>query len=474
MEKFTSIQSLQNITRIFDLQKANERAVKLSTAKQRKEKLSKLQRAISGKEAEIYAALKSDLRKPEFESAAMEVNFTQTEIDFAINNLSDWMEPQRVPSNLVNTLTRNHIVYDPKGLCLIISPWNYPFQLLMSPLVSAIAAGNCCILKPSELAPATGSVLAALIRETFKENEIALMEGDAELATQLLSMPFHHIFFTGSTSIGKVVMEAASKHLTSVTLELGGKSPAIIDKHADLKKAADKIAWGKWTNAGQTCIAPDYVFVHASQRDEFVELLKQSIQKFYFQNNQLNKDDYGKIVSERHFARLKNLTEDAIAKGAKVQEGGTFNETDGSIVPTILTHVDLQSLIMKEEIFGPILPIITYSDIQETIEYVGRNDHPLALYIFSNKKSVVDTIIKQTSSGGVCVNDVLIHISNPFLSFGGVGASGMGGSHGFYGFRSFSHERSVMIQNRFLDFGKIVYPPFKGKKWMMKLLKKLV
>lgn len=459
---------------IFNAQKQNQLAVKTATISERKAKLKKLKAAIVANEAAIIEALKKDLRKNAFEAAVFEVYFIYAELDFAIHNLALWMRPQEVPSNLVNLMTSSYIHYEPKGVCLIIAPWNYPFQLLMSPLVSAIAAGNCCVLKPSELAPATSSIVAKFIRETFSENEIAVVEGDATVSSGLLALPFNHIFFTGSTRIGKIVMAEAAKNLATVTLELGGKSPVIIDSKSDLKKAAQKVAWGKLANAGQTCIAPDYVFVHESQQEKFVDLLKEFIEKEYFSNGAINKDDYGKIVSEGHFRRLKNLVEDAVKKGGNVKIGGAFEEEDRTAHPTVLTGLSADALIMQEEIFGPVLPVVTYKNMAEVINYINANDKPLALYIFSNSKRNVKQIINQTSAGGTCVNDVMIHISNPNLSFGGVNTSGMGGSHGFHGFKVFSHERSVMHQSRWFDIGKIAYPPYKGKGLILKLLKKIM
>ncbi len=463
-----------NIKRIFDAQWKNQLSVKLSSIDDRKAKLKKLKTAIKDNENAIFEALKKDLRKPVFESAVFEVFFVYGELDFAIKNLSLWTEPQIVPSNTVNMLTKCSINFEPKGVCLIIAPWNYPFQLLISPLISAIAAGNCCILKPSELAPATSSVLTNLIKETFNEEEIAIIEGDVSVSTELLSFPFNHIFFTGSTKVGKIVMEAASKNLSTVTLELGGKSPAIIDENADLRKAADKITWGTFANAGQTCIAPDYVYVHENQLEEFIELMRENIEKKYFDKGRLNKEDYGKIISDSHFKRIQILLDEAIKKGGQVKIGGTFEESDRTIHPTVITNVSLDSFIMKEEIFGPVLPVLTYKNLNEVISFVNANSKPLALYIFGKNKRNIDTILKQTSSGGVCVNDVMIHISNPNLSFGGVNASGIGGSHGVYGFKAFSHERSVMVQSRLVDIGKIVYPPYKAKGLILKLLRKLM
>ena len=460
--------------RIFDAQKNNQLAVKLASIDDRKAKLKKLKAVIKANENDIFDALKKDLRKSVFESAVFEVLFIYAEIDFAIKNLPVWTSPQTVPSNLLNLMTKCKITYEPKGVCLIIAPWNYPFQLLMSPLISAIAAGNCCILKPSELAPATSGIVMKLITEIFKENEIAVVEGDVSVSTELLSLPFNHIFFTGSTQIGKVVMEAAAKHLASVTLELGGKSPAIIDINTDLKKAAAKIVWGTFANAGQTCIAPDYVFVHEDQQEKFIELLRENIEKEYFSKDQLNKEDYGKIISEGHFKRLKNLLDDAIQKGAQVRIGGTFEESDRTVHPTVLTNVSLDSRIMLEEIFGPVVPVLTYKNINEVIDYVNSQNKPLALYVFSNSKQNVETILSQTSSGGSCINDVMIHISNPNLSFGGINTSGIGGSHGAHGFKAFSHERSVMYQSKIMDISKIIYPPYKGKEMILKLLRKLM
>ena len=462
------------IRSIFATQKKNQLSIKLLSIDERKGKLKKLKNAIKAKENDISEALKKDLRKNPFESAVFEVFFIYAEIDFAIKNLSLWTSAQTVPSNLLNLMTKSKITYEPKGVCLIISPWNYPFQLLMSPLISAIAAGNCCILKPSELAPATSKVLANLIKETFQEDEIALIEGDVTISTELLALPFNHIFFTGSTQVGKVVMAAAAKNLSSVTLELGGKSPVIIDDNTDLKKAASKIIWGKLANTGQTCIAPDYVFVHENQQEQFIKLLKSTIEQTYFINGQINTEDYGKIISPSHFNRLKKLVEDAIQKGAEIKIGGTFEEFSQTIYPTVLTNISPDSLILQEEIFGPILPVLSYKNINEAIDYINANNKPLALYIFSDNNSSIEHILKTTTSGGVCVNDVLIHISNPNLSFGGVNTSGMGGSHGFHGFKSFSHERSVMYQSKLFDISKIIYPPYNGKQMVLKLLRKII
>jgi aldehyde dehydrogenase (NAD+) len=453
----------QKVNSLFEAQRSNFPAVKAASVDARKAKLKKLKIAISLREKEVIEALRKDLRKPAFESCIWEIYLMYGEIDFAIKKLSDWTQSHKIPSNFLTLMNDSRVIYEPKGVCLIIGPWNFPFQLIIGPLISAIAAGNCCMLKPPSMAPATSAIVSKIIKETFNENEIAVVEGDASVSTELLSMPFDHIFFTGSPNVGKIVMAAAAKHLTSVTLELGGKSPVIIDEKADLEKAASKIVWGKFANAGQTCVAPDYVFVHESKQEKFIDLLKVYIEKEYIINGTLNKEEYCKIISESNFKRVKNLFDDAVRSGAQVKIGGKFDESNSTIHPTVLTDVSKESLIMKEEIFGPVLPVLTYKNVSETIDYINSKDKPLALYVFSNNNTVVKDIISQTSSGGACINDVVIHYTNPNLPFGGVGNSGMGNAHGFYGFKAFSHERAVMYQSRLADFNAMIYPPYAGK-----------
>jgi aldehyde dehydrogenase (NAD+) len=299
------------------------------------------------------------------------------------------------------------------------------------------------------------------------------VEGGSEVAIELLKQPFHHIFFTGSTATGKKVMEAASAYLASVTLELGGKSPVVILPGADLKKTAAKVTWGKFVNAGQTCIAPDYVFVHEQAVDEFCELVGEQINKYYYKGKTLNTGDFGKIISASHFQRIKNLIEEGIASGGKVIVGGTFTESELRIHPTVIRLPYRKSKLMQEEIFGPVLPVLTYTHLPEVIDYINANNKPLALYVFGNSQEA-DALLNQTTSGGACVNDVMLQISNPHLPFGGVNSSGMGGSHGFHGFKTFSHERAVMYQARFFDFGSIIYPPYSGKERILKLLRKIM
>lgn len=463
----------QQIKSVFDLQQKYKFDLRKTDAKTRIGKLKLLKEALEKADEEIFAALEKDLRKNRFESAVTELYFTYAEIDFAIKKLKAWMRPKAARRTMNNFFASNKIYYEPKGVCLIIGPWNYPLQLMMSPLVSAIAAGNCVILKPSELSEETAGVISKLIAATFEPKEIACFEGDAGVSTELLKLPFDHIFFTGSTTIGKVVMEAAAKNLTSVTLELGGKSPAIVDGTCDIKKAAEKIAWGKLVNAGQTCIAPDYVLIEESKQNDFIEHYKIEAGKMFGEGAEIDKKDYAKIVNDKQFKRLNKLKEDAIADGAVLAFGGETDEQSLTLMPTLLTSVNGKSAIMQEEIFGPILPVITFENLQEAIDLVNSKNKPLALYIFSDNKQHQHKIIKETSTGGTCVNDVLVHISNPNLPFGGVNSSGMGSYHGVFGFKTFSHERSVVFQSKF-GLTKMIYPPYEPKMGLLKWLKKLM
>jgi aldehyde dehydrogenase (NAD+) len=463
----------KSIKEIFELQKVHSISLRSTVAAERKEKLRNLKFLIQENEGIIFDALQKDLRKSEFESALTEVYFVYAEIDFAIKNLSSWISPRRVSAGLSSFFTKNRIFYEPKGVSLIISPWNYPFQLLIAPLVSAIAAGNCAMLKPSELSPATTTVLFKLINDNFDSREIACFDGGVEVSEALLELPFDHIFFTGSPKIGKVIMAAAARHLSSVTLELGGKSPAIITEDADLKKAAEKIVWGKFMNSGQTCIAPDYVLIHSSKEQEFLRLAASNIDQLFYNNNLLDRASYGKIISMSHYQRLKSLRDKAVEDGAQIIKGGVDCDEDQTIEPTLLNKVSVSSAIMQEEIFGPLLPVLTYDSVNKAIAFINQMPKPLALYIFSGSDDVIRNTIRQTSAGGTCVNDVVIHISNPNLPFGGIGNSGSGSCHGFFGFKAFSHERAVMFQSK-IDFSKIAYPPYQEKKSLLKWLKKIM
>ena len=465
---------MQNsITEIFELQRVHSISLRSSTDRERKEKLKKLKLLIQENEALIFEALHKDLRKSEFEAALTELYFVYAEIDFAIKNLSSWMRPLRVSASLSNIFSKNRIFYEPKGVALIIAPWNYPFQLLIAPLVSAIAAGNCAILKPSELSPATTSVVSKLINKNFNPKEIACFEGGVELSEALLDLPFDHIFFTGSPKVGKLVMSAAAKNLSSITLELGGKSPAIITHGANLEKAAERIVWGKFLNSGQTCISPDYVLIDAKLEQEFLRLASEKIDQLFYKNDELDKSSYAKIISKNHYERLKSLRDAAVKDGASILKSGPDSDEDQTIEPCLLSNVSPDCELMKEEIFGPLLPVIPYQSIDKAINFINQRSKPLALYIFSESDSLTQNIIKQSSAGGTCVNDVLVHISNPALPFGGIGNSGTGSCHGFFGFKAFSHERAVMFQSK-INFNKMAYPPYSEKMGLLKWLKKMM
>lgn len=464
----------EKIHQIFQLQQAHKYTLRNENATARIAKLKTLKRAIEEYEQEIYTALQLDLRKSTFEAAVSELIFVYGELNFAIKNLKGWMRPKKVGKTLNNPLAKNRVFYEPKGVCLVIAPWNYPFQLTMGPLISAIAAGNAVMMKPSELSPATSAVVSKILAKIFRPEEVACFEGDANTSTELLKLPFDHIFFTGSTAVGKVVMAAAAKHLSSVTLELGGKSPTIIDKEVNLEKAAEKIAWGKLLNSGQTCIAPDYVFIHESQIVQFTGLYKAAVQKMFFtESGQINHAVYGKIISPAHFKRIKALVDEALEKGARIDVGGSFDEKNQTIEPVVLSRMPTGLRVMDEEIFGPILPLIVYHNLDEVIGQINDKSKALALYIFSTNTKNIRKIIKNTSSGGVCVNDVLLQISNPKLPFGGVNGSGTGSSHGFFGFKSFSHERAVLFQSS-IDFSRLIYPPYRGKEWVLKMLRRIM
>ena len=464
---------IDQIDLIFQQQQLFKIELRHSDAQQRIKKLRKLRRAIESHEDLIYDALAKDLRKSRNEAAISEVLFIYGEIDFAIRHLRKWMRPKRVGRSVTNLLAKSSIVYQPRGVVLIISPWNYPFQLTMSPLVSAIAAGNCIILKPSEHSPYTAVAIQKMISESFDPNEVVCIEGEKSTAEALLKLPFDHIFFTGSSVVGKQIMKAASDHLGSVTLELGGKSPVILDETAHLEKAASKVAWGKLINAGQTCIAPDYVLIPEKRRDEFVIHYLNAVKKMFFTiDGKIDPTVYAKIINQKHADRLLGLIRNSVQGGARLVEGGVLSE-DLTLSPTLLLDVSLDNAIMGEEIFGPILPVITYGKLEEAIAIVNRSEKPLALYVFSENKHSIQQVVQQVASGGVCINDVLIHVSNPYLPFGGVNGSGQGSCHGFFGFKAFSHERAVMHQSRYA-LSTLIYPPYTEKKIIFKLLKKWI
>ena len=439
--------SLSDMKRIFDLQQQHQWNMKASSADERKTLLSQLRDAVKAHGDEIIEAVKKDTRKPVMEVGITEVANVVANIDRNINNLDEWMRPLDVQSSL-DPDDSAQILYEARGVCLILGPWNFPLGLVFGPLAAAVAAGNCCMVKLTDLCPATASVAGKIISEVFDEKEVALFEGEVDVATALLELPFNHIFFTGSTRVGKLVMAAAAKNLASVTLELGGKSPVIIDDGADVEKIAGDLAGAKQFNGGQACICPDYVFVKESQKETLVNTFREKVKEnLYDEDGNIKKENIAQIVNPQNFARVKGLFEDAIAKGACVAVGGELEEGDLTVHPTMLTDVTPDMAILQEEIFGPVLPVMTYDDLDEAIEYIERRDKPLALYVYSPDQDNIDRVLKRTSSGGVTVNGVFSHYLENNLPFGGVNGSGMGSYHGHFGFKAFSHERAVYRHN---------------------------
>jgi aldehyde dehydrogenase (NAD+) len=431
--------------RIFALQRAHQWEVKATTATQRKEKLRKLKAAVEAHGEALVAAVRQDTRKPEQEVRITELLNVLANIDRNIANLDEWMQPVEVAPSLDRNDSAR-IVHEARGVCLILGPWNFPFGLVMGPLAAAIAAGNCCIVKLTDLCPATASVAARIVKATFDENEVAVFEGGVDVATALLELPFNHIFFTGSTRVGKLVMAAAAKHLASVTLELGGKSPVIIDADADIAKVGADLAAAKQFNGGQACICPDYIFVRAQQKEQLVEEFRAKVQQNLYPGGSFEKARIAQIVNEPNFLRIKRLFDDAVARGAKVAVGGTLEAADRTVHPTLLTDVTPDMLIMQEEIFGPIVPVMTYETLDEVTSFIAERGKPLALYIYSQSPANVERILNRTSSGGVTVNGFFSHYLENHLPFGGVNESGTGSYHGVFGFRAFSHERAIYLK----------------------------
>jgi aldehyde dehydrogenase (NAD+) len=427
------------------------------------EQLKRLRQAVVAYAPRVLEALKADLGKPELEAYVTEVGVLQ-EIDFALKHIRSWAKPQKVSVPAQQWPASAWIQAEPLGVVLIIGPWNYPFQLMLSPLVGAIAAGNCTILKPSELAPATSQLVADLISKTFDSHYITVVEGDVHTSQALLAEKFDHIFFTGGTAIGKIVMAAAAKHLTPVTLELGGKSPCIVDSDIHLLHTARRIIWGKFLNSGQTCIAPDYLLVNRQIKPTLLEAMVAVLKEFYGENPETS-PDYGRIISLRHFLRLQSLL-----TGGKAIAGGTSNAETRYIAPTILDNVSPDDPIMQEEIFGPILPVLEYGAIEEAIALIQSHPKPLALYLFTQNQQLQERVLRETSSGGVCLNDTIMQVGISSLPFGGVGDSGIGSYHGRASFDTFSHRRSILKKPFWLDVN-LRYPPYAGK---LDLLKKII
>ncbi len=423
------------------------------------EKLKKLRTAIEVTfRDQIIEALHKDLNKPRVEAELTEIYPIISEIKFAKSNLRQWMRKQKVDTPISMLGSSSYYIYEPKGVCLIISPWNFPFNLTFGPLVSAIAAGNSVIIKPSEMTPNSSALMSEIVRTVFDDNEVALVEGEVETSKKLLQLPFNHIFFTGSPNVGKIVMSAAAKHLASVTLELGGKSPTVIDSTANIDKAAKRIVWGKFMNAGQICVSPDYVLIDESIKEQFIIACKKWIEH-YFSKQPETSNSYARIVTQKHFERLQSHLENAKSLNANLDIGGDVEANLKYIAPTIVSGVSDEASLLNEEIFGPILPIVTYKTLDEAITYINSKERPLALYIYSNSKRNTKKIIRNTRAGGTCINTNVIHYANHNLPFGGVNNSGIGKSHGFYGFKAFSNQRAVVKQHTF-GINELLFPPY--------------
>ncbi len=429
------------------------------------QQLQQLKRMLIEQEGTLLAALKSDLGKSDQEGWVSEVGFVISDINHTLKHLNKWVKPRKVPTPLVTQLGTSYQLPEPLGTTLIIGAWNYPLMLVLSPLVAAIAAGNCAVVKPSELSEQTSTVLAELIPQYLDNDCVLVVQGGVAETTELLKQKFDYIFYTGGAGVAKIVMHAAAEHLTPVTLELGGKNPCIVDSNTNLDVSASRIVWSKWMNAGQTCVCPDYVLVEKTFVDKFVTALKEKIELFY-SKNPANSDDYGHIVNSRHFERLVEYLE-----GQHVAYGGDSNAASQYIGPTVVVGPDEQSLIMQEEIFGPILAIIPVDNIDDAITFINKRPKPLALYVYTNDKGFEQKVLEQTSAGNVGVNDGMMFMANSNLPFGGVGSSGIGQYHGKSGFDSFSHLKSVMKRSFLFDI-PLRYPPF--NRFKLNILKKLL
>lgn len=450
----------QNVRDFFQTQSTKD-------IKFRKKYLKALKKSIKKHESDILDALKSDLGKNKVEAYATEVGFVMKELSYIIKELKNWAKTKSVTTPMMQFPAKSFIKYEPYGTVLIIGPFNYPFQLVMSPLIGALAAGNCAVVKPSEMTPQTSMVVQEILEEVFPPDYVKVVQGEKEVTSQLLDERFDYIFFTGSTKVGQIVYEKASKHLTPVTLELGGKSPVIIDDTSNLKVAAERIAFGKFMNAGQTCVAPDYILIDNEIKMKFVEALQATIQEFYGAQIEQS-EDFGRIVNDNHFNRLVNIIEDS---RQQVIYGGESNADELFVAPTIILDSKLSDSVMQQEIFGPILPIIGYDTFNEVYDIVEQYEKPLALYLFTEDSDQITAVFNRLSFGGGCVNDTILHLANPNLPFGGVGHSGIGSYHGKYSFELFSHEKSYITKSTKLESG-LLFPPYKGKfKYVKQLFK---
>lgn len=452
--------SFDFVDRVYDLQQRYRPVVAATTAEERIEKLRRLERSVLARAGEIREAMWEDYRKPPAEVDLSEIYPIVSEARHAVRHLRRWMRPGRVATRLALFGARSSVLYEPKGVVLVIAPWNFPFNLALGPVISAIAAGNCVVLKPSELTPASAACIKRIVGDLFDEREVAVIEGDPRVGEALLRKKWDHIFFTGSPEVGKVVMKAAAEHLTAVTLELGGKSPVIVDGSANLDHAARLIAWGKFFNAGQACVAPDYVLVDEGIRVQFLDKLRHAIAALGMEGAR------SILVNDHHANRVRRLLDDAVARGAQVVVGGSLPGRE--LEPTVLTGVTDAQAVMQEEIFGPILPVLTFRGIDDAIAQIASRAHPLALYLFSRDRSAVKAVLSRTRAGGTVVNHMMIHFYALDLPFGGVGRSGIGKSHGFYGFQAFSNARSLLEQKLPVSVIELLFPPYSG--WLKKKL----
>jgi aldehyde dehydrogenase (NAD+) len=419
--------------------------------------LAEIERLMREHEDDLAEALRADLGKCRFEAVLTEISFVAAEAKYARKNLARWMRPKRVRTPIMAQPGHSYLWPEPKGLVLIIAPWNYPLSMVMAPLVGAMAAGNCAVMKPSEITTHTSAIIASLLPRYLDNDAYAVVEGGIPETTELLEQPFDHILYTGNERVAKIVMTAAAKHLTPVTLELGGKSPCLIDKSANLEVAASRIAWGKWINAGQTCVAPDHVLVHRDVAQRFADILGGKIREFYGEDPEQS-PDYCRIASERHAARFQQLL-----AGQKIHTGGRVDVVKRYVEPTIVLDPSPDSALMQEEIFGPVLPVIAVDEMHHAIKFVADRPKPLALYLFTKSKALEDAVLNRLSAGTVCVNDAVIFMVSPELPFGGVGNSGMGRYTGWFGFETFSHMKPVMKRSFRFD-APMRYPPYSEMK----------
>ncbi len=455
---------------ITDLKEAHYqffKAHKKQSLKVRIDHLKKLKKVLNEKEQDIFNALDRDLKKPVFESFTSELLMVQKEIDAFIKNLKEWAAPKRVSGSLLNFPSQDFLLSEPYGTVLMISPWNYPFQLTMAPLVGAVGAGNTVVLKPSESAPHTSKVLIDILSAVFPNDWVSVVEGDAQVAQALLKERWDYIFYTGSTQVGKIVAKAAAEHLTPVTLELGGKSPCVVDGTAPLQKTARRIVWGKFLNCGQTCIAPDYVLVKSEHKDALIQALIEEIEKAFGVDAQ-NSKDYGRIIHEKHFKKLE-----ADLKNQKTIYGGKTVAKELFFGPTLVDQPAMDSSLIQDEIFGPILPILSYDTLEDIDEVLTELKNPLAFYVFSQNKKFINTLIQNYPFGGSVVNDVLVHFTNPKLPFGGIGNSGVGAYHGKYSFDLMSHTKPVVKRSFWLDLPQRYAPYPKSISLLKNILKRV-